>query len=291
MDLRQLEYFVAVAEEGNFTRAAERVHISQSGISAQIRQLEHDLGAILFDRSSRIATLTTAGRAALEHARAALTSADAVRQAVDEVNELIRGRLVVGMVTACAATPLFDALSEFHLAHPGVEVALIEGHTDLLVERVRAGSLDIALVGTATAPPAGLETLPILSEGLVAAVPPEHPLSSRRRVTLAEIGRHPILCLPEGTGIRTALDLDFAARGIRPNIALQASDPDAVADLAVRGLGVAILSESMVTPHDDRLRKLRIADATTPAVLALVWSTDANPALREFVRYSRKVFA
>lgn len=84
MELRQLEYFVAVAEERNFTRAAERVHISQSGVSAQIRQLEGELGAPLFERSARTATLTTAGKAALEHARAALNSAKSVRTAVDE---------------------------------------------------------------------------------------------------------------------------------------------------------------------------------------------------------------
>src|SRR4029079_4046340 len=99
MELRQLEYFVAVAEETNSTKAARRVHISQSGVSAQIRQLERDLGAELFDRSERTATLTVAGAAALEHARATLASAEAVRVAVDDVNGLVRGRLVVGMVT------------------------------------------------------------------------------------------------------------------------------------------------------------------------------------------------
>ena len=96
MELRQLEYFVAVAEEQNFTRAAERVHISQSGVSAQIRQLERELGAELFDRSARSATLTVAGKAALEHARAALAAAGAVGEAVGDVAELIRGRLTVG---------------------------------------------------------------------------------------------------------------------------------------------------------------------------------------------------
>ena len=121
MELRQLEYFVAVAEEANFTRAAERVHISQSGVSAQVRQLERDLGAELLDRSSRTATLTPAGAAALGPARAALAAAEAVRHAVDDVNGLYRGRLDVGMVTACTLAPLFDGLAAFHRAHPGVE--------------------------------------------------------------------------------------------------------------------------------------------------------------------------
>src|SRR5438045_2127284 len=125
MELRQLEYFIAVAEEANFTRAAERVHISQSGVSAQIRQLERELGAELIDRSTRNAGLTAAGEAALAHARAVVASANAVQQAVGEVTGLIRGRLVIGMVIGCTITPLFDALSAFHVAHPGVELSLL----------------------------------------------------------------------------------------------------------------------------------------------------------------------
>src|ERR1035437_8147082 len=100
MEMRQLEYFVAVAEEANFTRAAERVHISQSGVSAQIRQLEQDLGVTLIDRSGRTATLTTAGAAALEHARAVLASDDALRQAAGEGTGPLRGCLGVGLVPA-----------------------------------------------------------------------------------------------------------------------------------------------------------------------------------------------
>ncbi|WP_072691521.1 LysR family transcriptional regulator [Rhodococcus marinonascens] len=290
MELRQLEYFVAVAEEANFTRAAERVHISQSGISAQIRQLEHHLGATLIDRSNRTATLTPAGAAALEHARATLASANAVRQAVDEVQELIRGRLVVGMVTACTIRGLFDALSEFHLAHPGVEITLVEDNSDRLVEQVRDGVLDLALVGTATAPPKGLDALTIISEGIVAAVPPGHPLADRPGVTIADVVAYPIVSMPRGTGIRTVFDRACAAAGIVPNIALQASAPDAVVDLAIRGLGIAILSETMSTDFEGRLRALTLDGVDIPAVLALVWKSPEGPALRELLRYGRKAF-
>src|SRR6478609_9457825 len=147
MELRQLEYFVAVAEEANFTRAAERVHISQSGVSAQIRQLERELGATLINRSGRTATVTAAGSAALEHARAALASVDAVRGAVDEVTQVIRGRLVVGMVTGCTIAPLFDAMAAFHRVHPGVDIALAEDNSARLTELVRTGATDLALIG------------------------------------------------------------------------------------------------------------------------------------------------
>ncbi|WP_231509522.1 LysR family transcriptional regulator [Streptosporangium roseum] len=290
MELRQLEYFVAVAEEQNFTRAAERVHISQSGVSAQIRQLERELGAELFDRSARTATLTVAGKAALGHARAALAAAGALGQAVGEVTDLIRGRLTVGMVIGCTVTPLFDALAAFHRAHPGVEISLLEDNSDRLIEGVRAGALDLALVGTATATPAGLDALTIISERLVAAVPAGHPLTEQRRVTLRDLSAYPIVCMPPGTGLRTVFDQACAAQGIQPVIALQASAADAIADLAARGLAVAVLSDSMAAHHRDRLTALTVDDVETPALLALIWKDTHSPAMRELLAHSRRAF-
>jgi DNA-binding transcriptional LysR family regulator len=291
MEFRQLEYFVAVAEEANFTRAAERVHISQSGVSAQIRKLERDLGATLIDRSGRTAGLTTAGEAALEHARAALASVDAVRHAVDDVKGLLRGRLVVGMVSAGTVPGLFDALAAFHRAHPGVEIALVEDNSDRLIERVRTGAMDLALVGAAGTSPPGLDALTIVSEPLVAAVAIGHPLARRRRVTLADISAYPIVCLPEGTGIRAVFDQACAAKGVEVDISLQASAPDAVAGLAIRGLGVAILATSMATSYAGRLKALALDDVETPAVLALISTTTKSPALRELLVRCHEAFA
>ncbi|QFQ96745.1 LysR family transcriptional regulator [Streptomyces phaeolivaceus] len=290
MELRQLEYFVAVAEERNFTRAAERVHISQSGVSAQIRQLERELGAELFDRSARTVTLTVAGKAALEPARAALAAAGAVGQAVSEVTGLIRGRLTVGMVIGCTLAPLFDALAAFHEAHPGVEISLLEDSSDRLVEGVRTGAFDVALTGAATAPD-GLEALTIISERLVAAVPAGHPLAKQRQVTLRDLMTYPIVCMPPGTGLRAVLDQACAARGFHPTIALQAGAADAIADLAARGLGVAVLSDSMAESYRDRLTARTIADVETPALLALIWKNTRNPSVRELISHSRQAFA
>lgn len=291
MELRQLEYFVAVAEEQNFTRAAERVHISQSGVSAQIRRLERELGAELFDRSGRGATLTVAGKAALEHARAVLAAASAVGQAVGEVTDLIRGRLTIGMVIGCTVTPLFDALAAFHRAHPGIEIALLEDNSDRLVEAVRAGHLDLALVGTAATTPDGLQALTVVSERLVAVVPPGHPLADAEPVTLRALGGYPVICMPPGTGLRTVFDQACAAQGLRPAIALEASASDAIADLAARGLGVAVLSASMAGYYADRLTARTIEDVEIPALLSLVWADGHGPALRELLRRCRSAFA
>jgi DNA-binding transcriptional LysR family regulator len=260
-----------------------------SGVSAQMRQLEHELGATLIDRSGRTATVTVAGAAALEHARAVLASVAAVRQAVDDVNGLVRGRLLVGMVMGCQVTPLFDALAAFRRTHPGVEVALFEENSERLIESVREGSTDMALVGVAGATPAGLGAMSIVSEGLVAAVPAGRPLTRRRRVKLADVARYPVVCLPPGTGIRSVFDQACAAKGAEPVVAMEASAPGSVADLAVRGLGVGILSASMVS-NDGPLKGLPIVDVTIPALLALVWPPAPSPALRELLVHSRKAF-
>lgn len=291
MELRQLEYFVAVAEEQNFTRAAERVHISQSGISAQVRQLERELGADLFDRSTRTATLTVAGKAALEHARATLAATGALRQAVGEVTDLIRGRLTVGMIIGCTVTPLFDAFAAFHQAHPGVEISLQEENSDRLVQGVREGAIDLALVGTATATLEGLDTMTIVSERLVAAVPSAHPLAKRPQVTLRDLLAYPIACMPPGTGLRTVFDQACAAQNLQAGIALQASAADAIADLAVRGLAVAVLCDSMVTRHRDRLTACPIVDVEAPALLVLIWKCPPSPAVRESLVHSRRAFS
>jgi DNA-binding transcriptional LysR family regulator len=293
MDLRQLEYFVAVAEERNFTRAAERVHISQSGVSAQIRQLERELGAELFDRSGRVARLTVAGKAALEHARAALAAAEAVGQAVGEVTDVIRGRLVVGMVVGCTVTPLFDALAVFHLAHPGVEVALVEDSSERLAEAVRDGGVDLALIGCAGGTPGGLDAFTVTSEQLAAVVPHGHPLAGQdgtAEVTLREVAAYPLVCMPRGTGLRGVLDQACAEQRLEPSIALQASAPDAIADLAARGLGVGVLSQSMAPRYRDRLTARAIADIDIPALLALVWRGAHAPAVRELVAHCRRAF-
>ena len=287
MELRQLEYFVAVAEEASFTRAADRVHISQSGVSAQVRRLERELGAPLIDRTGRRATLTAAGLAAFDHARAVLAAAGAVRRAVDDVNGVVRGRVSMGMVTGCTITPLFDALAAFRREHPGVDVSLVEDESDRLADAVRRGSADLALIGTADESPPGLDVVTIVREPVVGAVPTEHPLGET--ASLADLVAFPVLCLPEGTGIRAAFDRACATHGLVPDVALQASAPDAVADLAARGLGVAILSASMLAGKDE-LRPVAIADAEISASLALVWRTEHSPAVRALLGYAREAF-
>jgi DNA-binding transcriptional LysR family regulator len=292
MELRQLEYFVAVAETANFTRAAERVHISQPGVSAQIRALEHELGQPLFDRSGKTVRLTEAGTVVLPHARAALAAGNSVREAVDELAGLVHGQVAVGMVTACGFQGLFDELADFHAAHPGIDIALSEDTSDILVDAVRSGRLDLALVGIAGPTPSDLDSSVIADEALVAAVPHDDPLATRTTISLRALQERDLVCLPRGTGVRTAFDNACAGARLRPRVALEASAPDVVAGLAVRGLGVAVLSESMTLGLEAALHSLAIVEPRLRSRLELVWRADGPtaPAAAALVAHARQRF-
>src|ERR1700727_228547 len=139
MELHQLEYFVAVAEEASFTRAAARVHVGQPGVSAQVRRLEAELGQQLLDRSGRSVRLTEVGAAVLPFARAALDAVEGARLAVDQLAGLVRGQVTVGMVSGCALPVLAELLAGFHGRYPDLGICLVEAGSDHLVEAVLDG--------------------------------------------------------------------------------------------------------------------------------------------------------
>lgn len=279
MELRQLEYFVAVAESGSFTRAAERVHVAQPGVSAQIRRLERELGHALLDRSGRTVTLTDVGAAVLPLVRAALGSVESARRTVEEMAGLVRGAVRAGMVVSCGIMDLPELLSEFHSSYPAVEITLSEANSDELVSSIVDGRLDFALVGYAGAQPEGLSVRVLADEPLVAAVAASDPWYGRESVPLDELLERGLISLPPGTGLRGALDAACGAR--RPRIAFEASAPPMVITLAQRGLGPAILAASMVSG----LHAVRITDPSPHSRLAFAWRTEGphSPAARALI--------
>ncbi|WP_369215486.1 LysR family transcriptional regulator [Streptomyces flavofungini] len=284
MELRQLQYFVAVVDEAGFTRAAARLHLAQPGVSAQVRQLERELGHRLLDRSHRTVTLTEVGRAVLPYARAALAAAEGARRTAQEFTGLLRGQVTLGCVSG-AATEEFDVVSviaDFHDAHPRVEIALTEDTSDRMLVALLRGELDIALLGLAAdEAPAGVRLALVVDEPLVAAVAPGDPLlrpGGRTHVPLAELADRPLITLARGTGVRGALDRACADAGFTPRVAFEAATPGLLTRLAVRGLGVAVLPappEGMAASLG--LRTLEITDPAPRGRIALAWRTDGPP--------------
>src|SRR5919107_975257 len=183
MELHQLRYVVAVAEEGSFTAAAQRELVAQPAVSAAVRSLERELGVQLFRRGRSGAQPTEAGVAVLAHARAALAAVAAARDVADEVTGLLRGRVAVGMVVGCTSTVLADLLADFSTAHPAVEVVLVEGSGAHLLVALPPGTggrtaLDAACAAAGVTPvvaceATGLEMVCLLAErGLGTGVVP-----------------------------------------------------------------------------------------------------------------------
>lgn len=249
MELHQLRYLVAVAEEGGFTRAAAREHVAQPGISAQVARLERELGQVLFDRSARGVRLTPAGEAVLPHARAALAAVGAVRDTADELAGLVRGRVSVGMVRGGGVVDLPGLLGDFHADHPGVEIRLVEDATDALLDGLRGHDLDLAWVGRDGDPPADLDVDVVLDVPLVAAQPSDGPLGAT--VTVAELAEHAVIALPVGAGVRAALDRAASEAGVTLRPALEAGSPPVLVDLARHGLGIAVVPAPAVAHRDD----------------------------------------
>jgi DNA-binding transcriptional LysR family regulator len=289
MELHQLAYFVAVAEEGNFTRAAERLHVAQPGVSAQVRRLERELGQELLDRSGRTVRLTGVGAAALPHARAALAAVRGVREAVDELTGLVRGQVALGAVTSAGPVGLPDLLAGFHERYPAVEITLAEATSDTMLTALLDGRLDLAVVGLAADPPPGIATQVLLDEPFLAVTAASGPLAGRAEVALADLAGAPLMALPKGTGLRTALDTAFAGAGLTPRIAFEAADPNVLVQLAARGLGVAVVPESLARCHEGELRVLDIVRPRLRGVLALAWRArgPVGPAARALIAYAR----
>ncbi|QIS15067.1 LysR family transcriptional regulator [Nocardia arthritidis] len=289
MELRQLEYFVAVAEEGSFTRAAARMHIAQSGVSAQILQLERELGLRLFARSRRSVRLTEAGAAVLNHARTALAAVTDARQVADEYSGLLRGRVRFGLAASSSfAFDLADMLAEFHRDYPMVEISLLEASTDELVAGLLDGSQDAAIIAPPATPPTELRLQLIADEALVAAVSPADPMAANATVTLAELSGRRLITFSRMIGTHSVIVAAFAAAGLPARIAIEAGDPNVLADLAAGGLGVALLPEPYA--RDRRLHALPITGVRLRGSLALAWNgtRPPTPCARRLIDYARQ---
>jgi DNA-binding transcriptional LysR family regulator len=258
MELRQLEHFVAAAEERHFTRAARRLHIVQSGLSASIRALERELDAPLFVRSTRRVELTQAGHALLPEARRTLAAAQAATDAVAAVQGLLRGTLAVGtMQILPPSVDLLAVLGRFHADHPGVELRLRQAGTGTLLDEVRNGALDLALVAPVGRPPNEITMRHLASDPLLVACAPTHPLATRDQVELAELAGERFVDFQPDWGLRMLLDQTFAAAGLERSSALEVNDVPSLLELVAHGLGVALVPE-VVTRYQAEVRYLRL---------------------------------
>ncbi|MCM3923391.1 LysR family transcriptional regulator [Frankia sp. AiPs1] len=274
MELRQLEHFVAAAEELHFTRAAQRVNIVQSGLSSSIGALERELGAKLFVRSTRAVRLTQEGEVLLTQARRILSAADAARSAVAGVTGGMGGRLTIGIMQ-CFRRGLTEALAAFHAEHPRVELRLVQAPSAELLDRVAAGALDLAFACARTAP-VGVHLTPLDDRPMVFACHRGHRLADRAAVSLRETVEEDFVDYPPGWGSRTVLDAVLVEHELRRRLACEVGDSDTLLDLVAHGLGVAVLPPSLATRHHRNLRLIPLAPPIPTFPTAIVTPVGAT---------------
>lgn len=286
MELRHLEHFLAVAESRSFTRAAARVHVVQSALSASVRSLETELGARLFDRTTHRVGLTDAGTALVAEARRTLAAADASRDAVAAVVGGTRGTLRIGIMHSLPAIDLAGLLSTFHAARPMVD---IEPHTHPdgsagLIAEVIDNRLDIAFAAAPAERRLDVVITPLVTEPIQLACAADDPLATRRRVRLSEIAERRFIDVPSGWGSRESVDRLFLKHGLTRDIVIQVADVATVIQLVRAGLGIALVAPSSA-PSDDRARLLPVVPHPTFTV-SLVTPKDRplSAASRAFLK-------
>lgn len=286
MEQRQLEFFVAVAEELNFTRAAKRTHAVQSTVSASIRALERDLGTPLFERSTTHVTLTAAGRALLPEAKNALESLDTARAAVEGAGLGLRGSLRVGTLAGLTVVDLPALVGGFRRRHPGVRLHMTvaaEGSSGLL-DQLRSHRLDVAFVGVDTLGIDGVDLTPIATFQPRLLVAEDHRLAAEKRVAPGELAAEQFVDLPAGYCNRTRSDSDFRRAGLSRTVVVEVTDVTTIPRYVEAGLGVALVAP-LRSEAGARVVPVELDPPATPWTLAVARPSAIPPsrALQAFL--------
>lgn len=294
MDLRQLTYLVAVADELHFTRAAERAHVAQPALSQQIRRLEQEVGLPLLIRTTRRAQLTEAGELLVARARRIIAEVEAARADLADLAGVRAGRLVIGAMQSLGPIDLSALLSRFHTDHPGVDLTVREEVSDPLLRMVREDAVDLAFLSLAEAEPQdGLATQTLVVEPLVAVLSKRHRLARRKRIALGELREEEFITFREGAGLRRVLQHATAQAGFEPQIAFESSNVVRCRSLAARGLGVTVLPASDAGAPGPEVAAVPIVDPAPARDVTLVWreARHHSPAARAFLDVARRATA
>ncbi|MFK5734616.1 LysR family transcriptional regulator [Pseudomonas urmiensis] len=282
MNLKQLEYALAVADTGSFTRAAERCHVVQSALSHQVARLEAQLGVSLFERTSRRVRLTPAGEAFVLSARPALEAAQRIADDVAAACGQVRGRLSIGEISSLTALDLVDLLALFHARYPAVDVRWLTAKSELLVADVCERRLDVGFIGLWQGEVLqGVQHRLLGREELVAVLPPGHPLAGRGRLALADIADQVLVDFPEGTGARRQTDEAFQAAGLVHRVQFEIGHIRLVEKFVQRGLAIGLVPERIANEFAG-VSVAHLDDAPVRHLYA-VWSSSPTPAARAFL--------
>ena len=287
MELRHLRYFIAVAEELHFTRAAQRVGIAQPPLTFQIKALEKELGVQLFDRQPGRVTLTAPGRVYLEEARAILEHIKVAAVRCRLSAQAVVGRISVGFTeSASFRAEVTAALHQFRSLYPRVEMSLEEGRTGPLMDALRQGRIDVAFVRLPVGVDEEISFVPICTEPMVVVVPNGHRLAGRKAVRLEDLRDEPFVLYPRATrdGLPEMVISACEARGFSPHVVQHTPQISSTINLVASGLGISLVPACMESSRADAVRYLRLAGSGMVASLGLAYrSSGPSPVGRNLI--------
>jgi LysR family transcriptional activator of glutamate synthase operon len=290
MELRQLRYLVALADELHFTRAAAREHVAQPALSQQIRRLEAEIGLPLVHRTTRRVSLTPAGELLVARARRALAELEAAQAELQSLAGVQTGHLRIGALHTMLPVDLSLLLARFYEDHPGVELTVREQSSEELAEMLRVDEIDLAFLSvTERVESHRLELLPLLHEELVAVLPPTHALARRRRVRLNELADDSFVSYREGARLRELLEIAAREAGFEARVALESNESRRIRSLVSRGLGVAILPRSDAEEAGALVAVAALVEPSLTRDVTLAWRAErtlspAAAVFRDLVR-------
>lgn len=294
MDLRQLRYLVALAEERSFTRAAAREHIAQPALSQQIRRLEDEVGLALVERTTRSVAITDAGQLLIGRARRALAELEAAQDDLLRLKGILAGRVNVGVMHTMGPVDISLILAIFHERYPEVELTVREQSSEELAEMLRIDELDLAFLSvTERVESHGLALHQLISESLVVLLPPGHRLAARRTLRIAELASEEFISYRDGSRLRELLVGAAEEAGFAPKVKLESNESLRIRRLVARGMGVAILPQSDALSPGVEVPVVRLSSPSLTRDITLAWRAQRRlaPAAAEFLALARETFS
>lgn len=288
VELRQLRYFVEVAEREHISEAAEHLHVAQSAISRQIANLEEELGTPLFERIGRNVKLTPVGKIFLEHCITALKGIDFAAKQVEEYLDPAKGTIKIGFPTSLASYVLPTVISAFKKEYPEISFHLRQGSYKYLIEAVKNRELNLALLGPLPPKDEAINTTVLFSENIHALLPATHPLAKKDSINLVDLRNDQFVLFPEGYILNKVAVDACRSVGFVPNITTEGEDMDALKGLVAAGIGVTLLPESSLYDSTPRMTvKVPIAIPNIRRTVGIIAPTsrDLAPSEEVFVKF------
>jgi len=292
MDIRQLSYFLEVAEHASFSKASESIHLSQPTISKMVKNLEEELGVVLFNRSTRKVVLTEAGKVVQQHAQAVLNAAHNLQAAVADLTQLKSGKFTLGLPPVIGASFFPRVITGFRELHPGITIQLVEEGGKRIEQLLLEGNIDLGVV-VLPVDEAAFEVVPIVERHLKLVVPAGHPLAGKKNVRLTDLRQESFILFRQEFNLHDRVKEACIRAGFEPKVAYESAQWDFIYELVCAGQGISLLPETICAKFDRR--KACVIPHIAPSIhwdLGIIRKKDGylSHAASGWIAYAQQVF-